>query len=95
MGAYVFCNADGKPFGSVKTGFWNACRRVGLEGVRFHDLRQPFASWLVLKGVALTVVRDLLGHKTFEMTLQYAHLAPDQKTDAVATLDGPRAAAGA
>ncbi|MBI4231201.1 MAG: site-specific integrase [Planctomycetes bacterium] len=88
---YVFCNADGKPYGTVKTGFWGACRRAGLEGVRFHDLRHTFASWLVIEGKPLAVVRELLGHASFEMTLRYAHLAPDQKADAVASLDRPRA----
>jgi integrase len=85
---FVFPGDNGDPFGDVKRGYVAARRRAGLDDVRFHDLRHTFASWLVIRGVPLTVVRELLGHAKFEMTLRYAHLAPDQKTDAVAALDG-------
>ena len=33
-------------------------------------------------------VRELLGHGSMAMTLRYAHLAPDQKREAVARLVG-------
>jgi len=32
-------------------------------------------------------VRDLLGHSTVGMSLRYAHLAPDQRREAVAKLN--------
>jgi len=25
---YVFCNKDGKPYGSIKTAFWHALKRA-------------------------------------------------------------------
>ncbi|MBI4229195.1 MAG: site-specific integrase [Planctomycetes bacterium] len=84
---HVFCRADGIPYASVKVGFIAARKRAGLDDVRFHDLRHTFASWLVIKGEPLTVVKELLGHASFEMTLRYAHLAPNQKVQAVGRLD--------
>jgi hypothetical protein len=39
------------------------------------------------KGVLLNTVRDLLGHSSVAMSLRYAHLAPDQRREAVAKLD--------
>src|SRR6266478_9463231 len=51
------------------------------------ELRHHFASRLVQHGVPLNTVRDLLGHSTVGMSLRYAHLAPDQRREAVAKLN--------
>ena len=52
------------------------------QKVVFHTLRHTFASWLAIDGVPLMVIAELMGHKTLEMTLRYAHLCPDQKRQA-------------
>jgi len=41
----------------------------------------------VQAGVPFNTVRDLLGHVSVAMSLRYAHLAPDQRCEAVAKLD--------
>lgn len=51
--------------------------------VTFHTLRHTFASWLAQQGESLLTMKELMGHKTIEMTMRYAHLIPDQKKDAV------------
>ncbi|WP_323119376.1 tyrosine-type recombinase/integrase [Burkholderia alba] len=50
------------------------------------DLRHTFASWLVMEGVSLYVVKDLLGHSSITVTERYAHLSPDQGRAAVQRL---------
>lgn len=80
---YVFCNKDGKPYGHVRKSFFTALKKVGIINFRFHDLRHTFASQLVMSGVDLNTVRELLGHKSIEMTLRYSHLSPDHKKRAV------------
>lgn len=86
---YVFCDAEGKPYSShkVSMAFKRACSRAGVEDLRFHDLRHDFASLLVQSGVSLYKVQQLLGHKDQRMTQRYAHLLPENLTDAVMTID--------
>jgi Phage integrase family len=75
----------------VTTGFQSAwktvLKRARISKFRWHDLRHHFASRLVQKGVPLNTVRDLPGHGSVGMSLRYAHLAPDQRRDAVAKLN--------
>jgi len=72
------------PFGTWDT----ARKRAGLEDVNLHDLRHTFASRLVMSGVPLLSVSKLLGHATIEMTMRYAHLAPDALDAAIDSLEG-------
>lgn len=53
------------------------CRRYGVKPIRFHDLRHTFASCLAMASVDLMVIKDLMRHKSYQMTLRYAHLHPD------------------
>ncbi len=52
-----------------------ACRRAGLDGLRFHDLRHTWASWHVQAGTPLP--QQLGGWASYQMVLRYAHLGRD------------------
>jgi integrase len=78
----------GGPLKDPRWGFEEAVRRAGLEQVCFHTIRHSFASHLVMRGVNLKAVQELMGHKTFAMTLRYAHLSPAHAMDAVRSLEG-------
>jgi integrase len=45
--------------------------------ITFHGLRHTFASQWVMKGGDLFKLQKILGHKTVQMTMRYAHLAPE------------------
>jgi len=83
---WVFCKKNGERYGNVRKAFEGAKKRAGIVDFRFHDLRHTFASHLVMAGVDLKTVQELLGHKSFEMTLRYAHLSPDHKKVALDVL---------
>tara|TARA_R110002110_G_scaffold383869_2_gene595341 strand:+ start:207 stop:1214 length:1008 start_codon:yes stop_codon:yes gene_type:complete len=84
-----------KPFSPVKqTTFnhvWQYVRSLlGLANdTQFvpHALRHTCASRLVQAGVPLLTVKEFLGHKAIQMTMRYAHLAPQNLVDAVSKLE--------
>lgn len=76
-----------KPLTTIQKGFRSVCAKANIEDFRIHDLRHTCASWLVMAGVPLLVIRDLLGHSSIEMTERYAHLAPNQVYDAMRRLE--------
>jgi integrase len=53
------------------------------QKVCFHTLRHTFASWIAIQGTFLYEIKELMGHKSIEMTERYAHLLPDVKRQAV------------
>jgi integrase len=66
-----------------------ALKAAGITGFTWHCLRHTFASRLVMAGVDIRTVAELMGHRTLQMTMRYAHLAPEHKAAAVAKLDNP------
>jgi integrase len=54
-----------------------AVERIGLAGLRFHDLRHAFASRLISAGCSVKAVQSALGHERASTTLDtYGHLWP-------------------
>jgi site-specific recombinase XerC len=61
-------------------------KNAKVEDFTWHCLRHTFASNLVMQGVDIRTVQELMGHKTIQMTLRYAHLAPQHQLAAVQRL---------
>ena len=84
--ASVFPSDSGEPLTDIKSAWLALVGVAKLTAFRFHDLRHSFASKLVMAGVDLNTVRELLGHADLQMTLRYAHLAPEHTAAAVEKL---------
>jgi integrase len=87
-GELVFPN-DGGEMRQIgfRTEMKRAAERAGLRKIRFHDLRHTFASNFVIKGGNLLSLQKILGHSTINMTIRYAHLAPDFMANEIEVLD--------
>jgi len=92
-GPLVFCDMNGALLGTVDTRLplWRACKKAGLRQIGYHVLRHSFASHLVMRGASLKAVQELLGHSSIQMTMRYAHLAPEVVNETVRLLDAPSA----
>jgi integrase len=86
-GGYVFSDEKGKLYSTLRFDFEKACKEAKISDFRVHDLRHCFASTLVMEGIDIMTVKELMRHKTLDMTLRYAHLAPNHKIRAVNILD--------
>ncbi|MGF1757942.1 site-specific integrase [Photobacterium sagamiensis] len=80
---YIYEGKTGQPLTDVKKPWALVLEVAFIIDFKFHDLRHHFASKLVMAGVDLNTVRELLGHADLNMTLRYAHLAPEHKAAAV------------
>jgi integrase len=84
----VFKQKNGEDWGQIRTAFENVVERAALSDFRFHDLRHTSASHLITRGRTLKEIQEVLGHKSFNMTLRYAHLSQSHLWTAVESLSG-------
>ena len=59
---------------AISQDFAKACRKAGISGLHFHDLRHEATSRLFEKGFDTMEVRTITGHKTLQMLARYTHL---------------------
>lgn len=63
-----------------------ALEKAKIKNFRWHDLRHTYASWLVMAGVDIRTLQELMGHKNIQVTLRYAHFAPQHQLEAIQRL---------
>ncbi|RLB55673.1 MAG: hypothetical protein DRI90_19265 [Deltaproteobacteria bacterium] len=94
-GSLAFTNRSGQMFGPSARVFQEVLHRVidradfpkvvrkgkTRRYITFHSLRHTFASSWMMKGGDIFKLQKILGHKTVQMTMRYAHLAPQAFKD--------------
>ena len=82
----VFGHPDGtpRPPSTVTQQFRRIASRVGLPGVRLHDLRHTHASLMLQQGTDIKTISTRLGHSSVAFTMDtYAHLLPGMQKAAM------------
>ena len=86
----VFSQDEGGPLlpDSVTRAWVRMMDKLGLKGVRLHDLRHSHASQLLKQGIHPKIVQERLGHSSIAVTLDtYSHVAPGLQKAAAARFD--------
>jgi len=86
----VFPRPDGSPEGpsNLSNRFKALAARVGLKGLRFHDLRHLHATILLAQGIHPKVVQERLVHQSITLTLDtYSHVIPTLQREAADALE--------
>lgn len=82
---------NGKPVGSIRTGYSAALRRAGLSGVNVHQIRHTVAVTMLSAGRKIEEVSQYLGHSNIAITHKiYARFLPEHLADAAAVLEFDR-----
>jgi len=68
------CKRACKHVDDYKSGAARACDCIGIENLRFHDLRHEATSRMFEKGLNPMQVASITGHKTLQMLKRYTHL---------------------
>jgi integrase len=83
---YVF-TYRGKRMESVKTAFKGACRKAGVLGFRFHDLRHCAVTNFRKAGVSDSVIMSISGHKTHSVFRRYDRIDREDRHNALGRVE--------
>ena len=83
---YVF-TYKGKRMSTVRTAFRGACRKAGIEGFRFHDLRHCMVTNFRKAGVSDNVIMSISGHKTHAVFRRYDRVDREDRHKALGKVE--------
>lgn len=85
---YLFASRKGDVPITIDKEWRRIVKQSRLKNFRFHDLRHTAAAYLAMNGATLNEIAELLGHKTFNMTKRYAHIADSHLKEVSAKVQG-------
>jgi len=66
---------------SISSSFTRVCKLLGINDLRFHDLRHECASWLFEQGLDIPRVATITGHRSWSSLQRYTHLKDEKIFD--------------
>lgn len=88
-GSGINCPQDGRIFNqspsAITQAMRKACKKAGIIGLNFHDLRHEATSRLFeYTDLDIMEIKSITGHKTLQMLARYTHLRMDRLADRLA-----------
>lgn len=75
------------PWEDLRSPFKRACKKAGVTGLRWHDLRHCAASYLLAAGASMSEMMKILGHQSGAMSWRYSHLDQKRTAELVGKVD--------
>jgi integrase len=72
---------------AVESAWRHALEKARISGFRIHDLRHSFITDMVTKGVDITTVMEITGHRDIRMLKRYSHPTQEHNKQAVKLLE--------
>lgn len=87
----VFHNGrNGKPIINFKKAWATACRKAGVPGKHFHDLRRTAVRDMIRAGTPQSIAMAISGHRTVSMFLRYDIANEQDKREALRKTEAHR-----
>lgn len=84
---YVFCNTIGNkqdPSSLIKMYFIPLIKKAGIPKIKFSELTDIYAGFMLSQNVPITFLKEQLGDKTLDLTYsKYGHLVPEFNKDKI------------
>ena len=84
---WLFFDEQGRQIGTFYKAWASACKRAGVPGLLFHDLRRSAARNMDRAGIPRKVIMQITGHKTESMFLRYRIVSDRDLKDAATRLE--------
>jgi integrase len=87
LGSPFVFTYKGKRMASIKTAFNGVCRKAGITGFRFHDLRHCAVTNFRKAGVSDSVIMSISGHKTHAVFRRYDRVDREDRHKALGKVE--------
>lgn len=85
---FVICKQNGQKYSQIQKAYELALRKAEItRKIWKHDLRHTFASHATMSGIDVFTLKELMGHKSLEVTNRYTHLSLEHKRELIDKLN--------